>query len=81
MNAYAAAPNCAPSRACLMSGQYSPRHGVYTVSNSDREFGQAPQVDSYEEHDSFGGKVRHDGRGSSGGRIRDGHHGEMASGG
>ena len=33
MNAYAAAPNCAPSRACLMSGQYSPRHGVYTVSN------------------------------------------------
>jgi arylsulfatase A-like enzyme len=36
MNAYAAAPNCAPSRACLMSGQYSPRHGVYTVSNSDR---------------------------------------------
>ena len=36
MNAYAAAPNCAPSRACLMSGQYSPRHGVYTVANSDR---------------------------------------------
>jgi arylsulfatase A-like enzyme len=36
MNAYAAAPNCAPSRACLMSGQYSPRHGVYTVNNSDR---------------------------------------------
>lgn len=35
-NAYAAAPNCAPSRACLMSGQYTPRHGVYTVSNSDR---------------------------------------------
>ena len=36
MNAYAAAPNARPSRACLMSGQYSPRHGVYTVSNSDR---------------------------------------------
>jgi len=36
MNAYAAAPNCAPSRACLMSGQYSPRHGVYTVSSSER---------------------------------------------
>lgn len=29
--AYAAAPNCAPSRACLMTGQYTPRHGVYTV--------------------------------------------------
>jgi arylsulfatase A len=29
--AYASAPNCAPTRACLMSGQLPPRHGVYTV--------------------------------------------------
>jgi arylsulfatase A-like enzyme len=29
--AYASAPNCAPTRACLMSGQYTPRHGVFTV--------------------------------------------------
>lgn len=29
--AYASAPNCAPTRACLMSGQYQPRHGIYTV--------------------------------------------------
>ena len=35
-NAYANAPNCAPTRACIMSGQYTPRHGVYTVGNSDR---------------------------------------------
>lgn len=35
-SAYANAPNCAPSRACLMSGQYGPRHGVYTVGNSTR---------------------------------------------
>lgn len=35
-NAYSNAPNCAPARACLMSGQYSPRHGIYTVNNSDR---------------------------------------------
>ena len=35
-NAYANAPNCAPSRACLMSGQYTPRHGVYTVGSSER---------------------------------------------
>lgn len=35
-NAYAAAANCAPSRACLMSGQWTPRHGIYTVGNSDR---------------------------------------------
>ena len=35
-NAYAAASNCAPSRACMMTGQYGPRHGVYTVGSSDR---------------------------------------------
>ena len=29
--AYASAPNCAPTRACLMSGHYTPRHGIYTV--------------------------------------------------
>jgi len=35
-NAYANGPNCAPSRACLLSGQYGPRHGVYTVNTSSR---------------------------------------------
>jgi arylsulfatase A-like enzyme len=35
-NAYSNAPNCAPSRACLMSGWYGPRHGVYTVGTSER---------------------------------------------
>jgi len=35
-NAYTCAPNCAPTRACLMSGQYTPRHGVYTVGSSSR---------------------------------------------
>jgi arylsulfatase A-like enzyme len=29
--AYASAPNCAPTRACLLSGQVTPRHGIYTV--------------------------------------------------
>lgn len=35
-SAYANAPNCAPTRACLMSGQYTPRHGVYTVGTPER---------------------------------------------
>jgi len=35
-DAYANAPNCAPTRACLLSGQYGPRHGVYTVGTSER---------------------------------------------
>lgn len=35
-NAYAPAANCAPSRACIMSGQNTPRHGIYTVGSSER---------------------------------------------
>ena len=35
-NAYASSANCAPSRACLMSGQWTPRHGIYTVGSSER---------------------------------------------
>lgn len=35
-NAYAAAGNCAPSRAGLMSGCYGPRHGVYAVGSTTR---------------------------------------------
>jgi arylsulfatase A-like enzyme len=34
--AYANAPNCAPSRACLMTGRWTPRHGVYTVGSPAR---------------------------------------------
>lgn len=35
-NAYAGAANCAPSRACLLSGQYSPRHKIYNVGTGAR---------------------------------------------
>jgi len=35
-NAYAPAANCAPSRACIMSGMNTPRHGIYTVGSSER---------------------------------------------
>ena len=35
-NAYAAAANSAPSRACFMTGLYTPRHGIFTVSPSER---------------------------------------------
>ncbi len=33
---YTSAPNCAPTRAALMSGQYMPRTGVYTVGSINR---------------------------------------------
>ena len=35
-SAYAGGANCAPSRACLLSGGYTPRHGVYAVGSTDR---------------------------------------------
>ena len=35
-NAYANAGNCAPSRACLMTGFYTPRHAVYAVGDTNR---------------------------------------------
>lgn len=39
--AYAGAPNCAPTRACIMSGQYTPRHGIYTVVDPRQPPGSA----------------------------------------
>ena len=35
-NGYTCGPNCQPTRAALMSGQYGPRTGVYTVGHIDR---------------------------------------------
>lgn len=35
-HAYASAANCAPSRACMLSGQYTPRHAVYAVQSTKR---------------------------------------------
>ena len=34
--AYSAAPNCAPSRASLQTGRYTPRHGILTVGSPKR---------------------------------------------
>ena len=35
-DAYSCAANCAPARACLLSGQYTPRHEVYNVGTGRR---------------------------------------------
>ena len=35
-DAYSCAANCAPARACLLSGQYTPRHEVYNVGTGLR---------------------------------------------
>ena len=35
-NAYSCAANCAPARACLLSGQYTPRHQIFNVGTQPR---------------------------------------------
>jgi len=35
-NAYSCAANCAPARACLLSGQYTPRHHIFNVGTRPR---------------------------------------------
>ena len=35
-SAYSVGPNCAPSRASLMTGMYTPRHGIFTVGDPRR---------------------------------------------
>ena len=35
-DAYSCAANCAPARACLLSGQYTPRHRVFNVGTRPR---------------------------------------------
>ncbi len=51
-DAYSAAANCAPARAALLSGQYSPRHEIYNVGTrprgqaKDRKLKHIPGVDT-----------------------------------
>lgn len=47
-DAYACAPNCAPSRACLMTGLYTPRHGIYTVGDPRRGNHRARRLEPVE---------------------------------
>lgn len=55
-DAYAAAANCAPSRACLLSGQYSPRHQIFNVGtrprgkSAYRRLEHIPGVDTLDPH-------------------------------
>ena len=37
-NAYTGGPNCAPTRACLMSGTYTPRHSIYQPGGKSKGF-------------------------------------------
>ncbi len=46
-DAYSCAANCAPARACLLSGQYTPRHEIYNVGTGRRgnpKFGRLKHI-------------------------------------
>ncbi len=57
MQGYSSAANCAPSRASMMSGMYTPRHGIFTVGNSDRGASRdrrlVPTVNTVTIHDTI----------------------------
>ncbi len=53
MHAYAGASNCAPSRATLMTGMNTPRHGIYTVSPSERGDARTRQLIPIANNDSL----------------------------
>jgi arylsulfatase A-like enzyme len=46
--AYAAAPNCSPSRASLITGRYTPRHGIFTVPRERRDDLEHQKLESLE---------------------------------
>lgn len=55
--AYAGAANCAPSRACLLSGYNTPRHGIYTVGNSDRGDARTRQLVPTPNHETLADSI------------------------
>lgn len=55
--AYAGAGNCAPSRACLLSGQYTPRHGVYAVDSTKRGPEKEMRLEPISNKSGLGSKV------------------------
>lgn len=56
-NGYAAAANCAPSRACAMSGQWPQRHGIYTVGTSERGKEKTRKLIPIENNNTLADKV------------------------
>jgi arylsulfatase A-like enzyme len=53
---HAAAANCCPSRVCLLSGQYTPRHGVYAVGSTKRGPGNLMRMEPVPNTKSLAGE-------------------------
>src|SRR5690606_35424457 len=56
-HAYSGGANCAPSRAALMSGQYSPRHGVFAVGSMTRGPAEHRRLTAVENNTSLPGRI------------------------
>lgn len=57
-NAYSGAANCAPARACLLSGQYTPRHQIYNVGTRPRGKTQHRRLEHVAGVESLDPKIR-----------------------
>ena len=76
---YTCGPNCQPTRAALMSGQYGPRTGVYTVGSIDRSTGRIAAARPVDNASSCRSKG-HCRRGPEEGGLRHGHVRQVAPG-
>lgn len=57
-DAYSCAANCAPARACLLSGQYTPRHQIFNVGTKPRGKAQHRRLEHIADTDTLDPKIR-----------------------
>lgn len=57
-DAYSCAANCAPARACLLSGQYTPRHQVFNVGTKPRGKAQHRRLEHIVGTDTLDPKIK-----------------------
>lgn len=57
-DAYSCAANCAPARACLLSGQYTPRHRIFNVGTGPRGRTQHRRLEHIAGTDTLDPKIR-----------------------
>ena len=77
---YTCGPNCQPTRAALLSGQYGPRTGVYTVGNINRFDWQSRPLRPVDNVTELPLDKDHDRRHAEEGRLRDRHVRQVAPG-
>ena len=77
-DAYSCAANCAPARACLLSGQYTPRHKLFNVGTGPRGKKEHRRLKHVPGVDTLDRKNQNVGSSTSGRRLQNGHNGQVA---